>query len=140
MFDDADFEVLRADQIALFEIRELHIPRGNPKCVTLKLRWAGESNTGWTAGSKNAKLTTRSDEEAARYFDDLAAKTVIVGWADVLDKDGKPMAYTPALGSELLAKVRDMKRADLAQRITYFATTPANFTAAPMDAGDLGNG
>lgn len=139
IFDDADFEVLRADQIARFEMRELHVPRGNPKCLTLLLRWAGESNTAWVAGLKNAKLTTRSDDDATRYFDELAARTVIVGWEDAIDKDGKPISYTPALGAEMLGKFRAQKRSDLTNRITNFASVAANFTAAPVDAGDLGN-
>lgn len=141
MFDDADFEALRPDQVARFPLAELHIPRGNPKPVTLLLRWAGESNERWTAGARAAKFRAfASPQDQTRYYDELAAKTVIVGWENVLDKNGKPMPYTPEAGAELLTRLRSVSRSSLASEITLAAYDASRFTAPPVDAGDLGNG
>jgi hypothetical protein len=140
MFDDADFECLRADQTARFPLTELHIPRGNPECVMLVVRHAGESNDGWMRGIKNAKFRGLSDDAANRLADELAAKHVIVGWENVLDKQGALLAYVPSAGIELLTKLREMKRGALISRLTGFAADASNFTASVLDAGDLGNG
>ncbi len=140
IFDDTDFEGLRADGTARFPLTELHIPRTNQDHVWLVLKHAGESNDGWSRGIKNAKFRGLSDDEANKLADDLAARFVIVGWENVRDRDDNPVAYTPAGGAELLAKLRAVKRGALASRISIFAADAANFTAPIVDAGDLGNG
>ena len=139
MFDDADFEALRPDQTARFTLAELHIPRGNPKPVTLLLRHAGEENETWIRGARAALMREMSKEDAAEYYDKLAARALIVGWVNVLDADGKPIAYTPDRGLELLTRLRALKRTALVNRISAFAGEASNFTAASIDPGDLGN-
>lgn len=140
MFDDADFEALRADQTARFTLHELHIPRGNPKPVTLLVKHAGESNDGYARGVKNLKFRAMSEEESTRAVDQITARYVIVGWEDVLTKAGTPIAYTNEGGLELLTKLRDMKRRDWINALAAFCGNGANFTAASLDPGDLGNG
>ncbi len=140
LFDDADFEALRADRTARFPLAELHIPRTNSDHVWLVLKHAGESNEGWTRGIKNAKFRGLSDDDANKLADDLAARYVIVGWENVCDREGKPLAYTQAGGAEILAKLRSVQRGALASKLTIFAAEASNFTAPLVDAGDLGNG
>ncbi len=140
IFDDTDFEVLRADRTARFPLTELHIPRTNTDHVWLVLKHAGESNEGWTRGIRNAKFRGLSDDDANKLADDLAARYVIVGWENVCDRDGKLLAYTIAGGAEILAKLRGVQRGTLASRVSSFAADATNFTAPIVDAGDLGNG
>lgn len=139
MFDDADFAPLVADQTARFPLTELRIPRGNPDHVWLVLKHAGESNPAYMAAVKNAKFRGLSDDAANALGDQLAARHVIVGWENVLDKAGKPLTYSVAGCVELLAKLREAKRGGLISRLTLFAANAENFTAPTVDAGDLGN-
>lgn len=140
LFDAAKYEHIRADKTARFKLPEFAVPPSNPKPLTLILRHAGESNESWSAGLKNIKFQKLTEDEANAAVDALAAKTVIVGWEDALDENGSPVPYTPALGVQLLALLRDLKRTAMVNSITMFAGNASQFTAASIDAGDLGNG
>jgi len=140
LFDAADYEHIRSDKTARFKLREFAVPPRNPKPLTLILRHAGESNEAWASGLKNIKFQKLTEDEANAAVDSLAARTVIVGWEDALDENGVAVPYSPALGIKLLALLRDLKRTAMVNSITMFAGDASQFTAAAIDAGDLGNG
>jgi hypothetical protein len=140
VFNDADFDVLRTDGTYWMTLPELCIPRGNPKPVELELRFAGESNEAYQAGLKNSAFRQLIKEDVGAAKDKILAETVIVGWRNVLETDGKtPMECTVEARAELLSRLRRVKRSELVDRIENTASFPPNFRAAVVDAGDLGN-
>lgn len=140
LFDDADFDVLRTDQAAEFTIHGLHIPRGNPKPVTLICKHWGEANKDLQAAHKNKAFRKLVSEDATRATIELLARYVIVGWRDVNDKDGSPREYSAKLGEELLRQLVRVENSVLIDRIALFVREPSNFRAPLVDAEELGKG
>jgi hypothetical protein len=139
MFDDADFEALTPRGTARYTLRQVHIRR-NPEPVVLVVKPATEANERY----QNAVLKAPKAATSAEFMKQSAslfAKHVVTGWENVLGADGKPVAYTPEGGEELLHRLIDAKRADdIVAGLFIFARTPDNFTEGVVDAGDLGNG
>ncbi len=139
LFDDSDFAHLTPAGTADYALSEVHIPRGNPNPVVLVVKPAGEANDRLRNAEIKAPAVT--GKEALRQRASLFAKHVIAGWKHVLDKDGKPIAYTADGGEELLHRLIDAKRGeDLVVPFMVFARNPNHFTGPQVDAGDLGNG
>jgi hypothetical protein len=139
VFNDADFDVLRTDGTFWLTLPELAIPRGNPKAVELELRFAGESNDAYQSELKSSAFRNLAKVDLDAAKDKLLAETVIVSWRNVLD-GGRPVEFTVETCKSFLAQLRRVKRSGLIDAIENVASSPTNFRAPVVDAGDLGNG
>lgn len=109
------------------------------KPLVLIMRHAGEGN----AEYKN--MRTRLVREIASSSGDAAAAraltvrifahTVIEGWENCISRDGKPMAYTPALGVEFLQAINDKAPDEIGAAFAY-AYNPDNFRTSPAAAAE----
>jgi hypothetical protein len=137
LFDDEDFAHLHPTGTARYTLSQVCIPRSNPDPVVLILKPAGASNDAYQSALVKAPRAVGKD--AVKQMIGLFARHVIAGWENV-QKDGKPVPYTRAGGEELLLKLIESKRDDIAMGAVFFARDADNFRAPIVDTGDLGNG
>lgn len=134
-FDDDIFEYLAPRVTADYTLDGVHIPAENESPIVLVLEYAGKGSAYWNALLKQKPL---DDAEAAtKRAATLFAKHAIAGWKNV-ERDGKPVPYTPELGTEVLVKLVRAKREGKVDAAVSYALNPDNFRAPIIKAADLG--
>ncbi len=136
---------LKASETIRFTLDVVFIPESNPRPVVLLLRYAGRSNAALVNASAKAPAAAAngSAAEQANAGDlrlaELYAKHVVVGWDDVTADDGTPIAYTPALGEELLKfLILEEERPDIFRTLAYAANSAELFVPKRVDPDAVG--
>lgn len=134
-----DFDHLAPIKTARLTLSAIRVPRTNESPVVLVLKHAGDGNHAFTnARAKTPPASGRipSYERIARLY----AKHVIVGWENVADDKGVPVAFTPELAEDMLIKLIHARRTGEIDLIAGFAGDADNFCDSLVSAGELGKG
>jgi hypothetical protein len=134
-----DFDHLAPTKTARLTLSAIRIPRTNESPVVLILKHAGDGNHAFTnARAKTPPTSGRipSYERIARLY----AKHVIVGWENVVDDKGVPIAFTHELAEDMLIKLIHARRMGEIDLIAGFAGDADNFCEPLVSAGELGKG
>lgn len=136
---DIDLSYLTPTRTARHTLHGVHIPRNNPKPVTLIVKSGGEDNERYM--SALAKAPPAFGVDGLKQSATLLARYVVVGWEDVLDRNGEPAACTPERVELVLHTCIEKKQGlhyllPLRDRIQ----DPSNFREPIANAVDLGNG
>lgn len=83
------------------------------------------------AADWKAARDSKNDDAFRTLRDDLYAETVIVGWANCNAKDGTALAYTPALGKQLLEALHAKGLDDEINEAIADATVTSLFRSSP---------
>jgi hypothetical protein len=137
MFEDDLFDHLTPRGTIEYALPNVHIPKDNPEPVVLLLKFGGRGSPFFNAMLKAPPV---ADKQAAyERLAQMAVKHLIGGWKNV-QKDGKPVPYTPELGEEVLTKLVKAKRGDKVEDMTAHAMGGDSFADLVVDPVDLGKG
>lgn len=131
-------------EVKLYSVRSViligvHAGENNDKMQSLSDKLANKN-----AAALQSAEPKELRELVNKMFAELYSKTVITGWENVCDPDGKPVKFTPAACEKFLIALQK-KRPDIAaggRRIELYFSRAQNFADgyAAVDTEALGEG
>jgi hypothetical protein len=138
------FNDLRPHGTVRFTLQGVNVRSQRP--LVLIMQHAGESNPAFMNARRKAENQLRAtagdptNEQTREALIPVFAETVIVGWEEVIGKDGQPIAFSPHEVESLLSVLNRKGAGDLIARAFNYALDADHFRAPLGTVEALGNG